>query len=105
MKNVNTGVGNHFLIKYNTGPGPYTFSIWNLIELRKEYESFGADVDYLEGSVIYWKETGKATLNTCSKLTEWQSHGLGGAIETKVILNLSDLKTALTDETRCSPRQ
>lgn len=146
VKSVKTGVGNHFLVKYNsdpentpactyspetedfeikdewaayfadlkndrlylehyTGPGPYTFSIWNLKERRKEYESFGADVDYLESSIIYWKETGKATVNTCSKLDEWQSHGLGGAIETKVILNLSDFKTVLTNETRCSPRQ
>ncbi len=92
-------------LEHYTGPGPYTFSIWDLIERRKEYESFGSDVDYQEGSVIYWKETGKATISTCSKLVEWESHGLGGAIETKVILNLSDFKTALTNETRCSPRQ
>jgi hypothetical protein len=146
QRNVKSGVGNDFLVKYKvnpeattpcayspevgdfeikdewaayfadlkndrlylehyTGPGPYTFSIWDLVKRRKVYEDFGSVVDYLEESVIYWKETGKATIGNCPELADWESHGLGGAIETKLTLTLSGFKTSLTNETRCSPRQ
>ena len=98
-------MGDLLYLEHYTGPGPYTFSIWDLTKRQKVFEAFGANVDYREGSVSYWMETGKATKDNCPELPEWESHGLGGAIETRVNLELVNFEISETEETRCSARQ
>ena len=79
-------IGDRLYLEHDTGPGPYTFSIWDLTKRQKVFEAFGANVEYKEGSVSYWMETGKATKEHCPGLSEWETHGLGGVIETRVSL-------------------
>jgi hypothetical protein len=43
-------------------------------------------------------ETGESTEGNCPRLKEWESEGLGGAVETKVTLNLNDFKITKTKE-------
>lgn len=96
---------NLLYLEHSTGPGPYTFTIWDLTKRQKVFESFGSDVVFNEDSVVFWLETGPAEEENCPESIEWKLHGLGAAIETKAILNLSDFRIVPTDETRCSPRQ
>jgi hypothetical protein len=101
------GLKNDLLIlDSTTGPGPSGLTIWDLKKRSKVYEGFWSDPEESSNnSLIYWMETGEATDDNCPQLKEWRSHGLGGALETKVILNLSNFKISKTEQTRCSPRQ
>ncbi|PKL83068.1 MAG: hypothetical protein CVV24_06805 [Ignavibacteriae bacterium HGW-Ignavibacteriae-3] len=98
--------GDLLLLDSSTGPGPSGLTIWDLQKRKKVFEGSWSDAEESgDGTLVYWLETGVATENNCPKLKEWMSHGLSGAIETKVILNLSNFRITLTKETRCSPRQ
>ena len=80
--------------------------IWDLKKRKKVYEDSWSDWEgFQDHSLVYWTETGEATPDNCPELEEWTSNGLGGAIETKVILDLSSFRLSRTEETRCSPRQ
>ena len=98
-------IGDLLYLEHYTGPGPYTFSVWDLTKRQKVFEAFGANVNYEEGSVSYWMETGRATKDNCPELSEWEDHGLGGAIETRVYLDLVNFEISETEEARCSARQ
>jgi len=98
-------IGDRLYLEHYTGPGPYTFSIWDLTKRQKVFEAFGSNVEYGEDSVSYWMKTGKATKENCPDLSEWESHGLGGAIETRVNLELVNFEITETEVTRCSARQ
>ncbi len=94
------------ILDSTTGPGPSGLIIWDLKKRKKVYEGSWSDPEESKNdSLVYWMETGEATDNNCPELKNWESHGLGAAIETKVILNLSNFKITKTQETRCSPRQ
>jgi len=101
------GLTGDFLILDNaTGPGPSGLTIWDLKKRKKVYEgSWEGPVEIKDDSIIYWIETGEAIDDNCPERAKWESHGLGAAIETKVILDLSDFRVSKTKETRCSPRQ
>jgi hypothetical protein len=98
--------GDFLVLDSTTGPGPSGLTIWNLIERKKVYEGSWSDPEESkDDSLVFWMETGEASDVNCPELKEWESHGLGGAIETKVILNLADFKITKTPERRCRPRQ
>jgi hypothetical protein len=97
--------GDLLLLDSTTGPGPTPITIWDLKKREKVYVGSWADPVFQDNSVLYWEETGEATIENCPEYTKWKSHGLGGVIETKVLLNLSDLTITKTTETRCSVRQ
>jgi len=89
-----------------TGPGPSGLVIWDLRKRKKVYVGSWSDSEgFRDHSLVYWTETGEATPDNCPELERWKSNGLEGAIETKVILNLSNFQMSQTPETRCSPRQ
>ena len=97
---------NLLFLEHYTGPAPWVFSIWDLTMRKKVFESScNAPVDFQGNSILYWLETGVATTENCPQLSQFEAHGLGGAIETRVVLDLSDFKISETDETRCSARQ
>ena len=102
-----SGLTGDFLILDSTnGPGLSGLTIWDLKKRKKVYEgSWSGPTEIKDNSIIYWTETGEATDDNCPDRAKWESHGLGAAIETKVILNLSDFRISKTKETRCSPRQ
>lgn len=94
------------ILDSTTGPGPSGLIIWDLKKRKKVYEGSWSDPQETKNdSLVYWVETGEATDNNCPELKNWKAHGLGAAIETKVILNLSNFKISKTQERRCSPRQ
>ena len=97
--------GDLLLLDSTTGPGPTPITIWDLKKREKAYVGSWADPVFQNGSVLYWEETGPAAKDNCPELEEWESHGLGGVIETKVLLDLSDFSVTRTTETRCSARQ
>lgn len=101
------GLKNHFLIlDSSTGPGPSGLTIWDLKKRKKVYEGSWSDPeDSQDDSLVYWMETGEANDKNCPEFQDWQAHGLEAAIETKVILHLSNLEISKTHLTRCSPRQ
>jgi hypothetical protein len=101
------GLKNDLLVlDSTTGPGPSGLIIWDLKKRKRVYQGSWSDPEESKSdSLIYWMETGEATDDNCPELKKWRSHGLGAAIETKVILNLSNFKVSKTQETRCSPRQ
>jgi hypothetical protein len=94
------------ILDSTTGPGPSGLIIWDLKKRKKVFEGSWSDPEESKNnSLVYWLETGEATENNCPEIKEWKSQGLGAAIETKVILDLSNFKISKTKETRCSPRQ
>lgn len=98
--------GNLLLLDSSTGPGPSGLTIWDLVERRKVYQgSWSGPMEIKDDAIIYWTETGEASDDNCPERLKWQLHGLGAAIETKVILHLRDFTVSKTNETRCSPRQ
>jgi hypothetical protein len=98
--------GDLLILDSTTGPGPSGLIIWNLEKRKKVFEGTWSNPEKIrDNSLVYWLETGKATEDNCPGLKEWRQHGLGGAIETRVILNLSDFTISRAEETRCSPRQ
>ncbi|MFA9498680.1 MAG: hypothetical protein ACERKP_09005 [Deltaproteobacteria bacterium] len=98
--------GNFLILDSTTGPGPSGLIIWDLKKRKKVYEGSWSDpIEIKDDSIIYWTETGEATDDNCPERAKWESHGLGAAIETKVIFNLFDFSVSKTKETRCSPRQ
>ena len=98
--------GDSLILDSTTGPGPSGLTIWDLRKRKKVYEGLWAGPTQIkDDSIIYWKETEEATGDNCPELHQWKSHGLGAAIETKVILDLSDFRISKTKERRCSPRQ
>ncbi len=98
--------GNLLFLDSTTGPGPSGFTIWNLKKRKKVYEGTWSDPEeFKDESLVFWLETGDANDDNCPEIKEWKSHGLKGAIETKVILDLTDFKLSKTSEKRCSPRQ
>jgi len=101
------GLTGHFLIlDSTTGPGPSGLTIWDLEKQQKVYEGSWSDpMEITDNSIVYWAETGEATDDNCPERARWESHGLGAAIETKVVLDLSDFSVSKTQETRCTPRQ
>jgi hypothetical protein len=101
------GLKNDLLIlDSTTGPGPSGLVIWDLAKRKKVYEGSWSDPEASKNdSLVYWLETGEATPANCPELENWKSQGLEAAIETKVILNLSNFRISKTQQTRCSPRQ
>jgi hypothetical protein len=97
--------GDLLIMDSTTGPGPSGLTIWDLKKRRKVFEGSWSDAVIQDDSVLYWTETGNATPENCPGLAEWESHGLGAAIETRVLLKFSDFSITKTKETRCSPRQ
>lgn len=98
--------GDLLILDSTTGPGPSGLTIWDLKKRKKVFDGLWSDPEESDvNTLIYWMETDQATEKNCPKLKEWESHGLGAAIETKVILDLSNFKITKTKETRCSPRQ
>jgi len=94
------------ILDSTTGPGPSGLVIWDLKKRKKVYQDSWSDPEEIKDhSLVYWTETGEATPDNCPELKEWTSQGLGGAIETKVILDLSSFRLTRTQQTRCSPRQ
>ncbi|MBI4843094.1 MAG: hypothetical protein HY809_02060 [Nitrospirae bacterium] len=97
---------NLLLLDSTTGPGPSGLIIWDLQKRKKAFEGSWSDAEESgSGSLVYWLETDEASEGNCPDMKEWETHGLGAAIETKVILNLSDFTITKTAETRCSARQ
>ncbi len=97
---------NLLVLDSTTCPGPSGLMIWDLNKRKKVYEgSWSGPTEINDDSIIYWTETGEATEDNCPERAKWASNGLGAAIETKVILDLSDFRISKTIETRCSPRQ
>jgi hypothetical protein len=97
--------GDFLILDSTTGPGPSGLTVWDLKKRKKVFEGSWSDSIIREDSILYWTETGKATHDYCPELAEWESNGLEGAIETRVILNFSDFTISRTKETRCSPGQ
>lgn len=97
--------GDLLILDSTTGPGPSGLTIWDLKKRKKVFEGSWSDAIVQDDSILYWTETGNATHENCPGLAEWESQGLGGAIETKVLLRFSDFTITKTKETRCSPRQ
>jgi hypothetical protein len=94
------------ILDSTTGPGPTGLIIWDLRKRTKVFEGSWSDPEESSDStLVYWLETDEATEGNCPRLKEWLAEGLSGAIETKVILNLSNFSITKTKETRCSPRQ
>jgi len=97
--------GDLLLLDSTTGPGPTPITIWDLEKQEKVYVGSWVDPVYKDNGVLLWMETGAATKDNCPGHEEWESHGLFGVIETRVLLNLTDFKVTKTRETRCSARQ
>ncbi len=98
--------GDLLILNSTTGPGPSGLTIWDLVKRRKVYEGYWSDPEESKNdSLVFWMETGEATYENCPELKEWKSHGLGGSIETKVILNLTNFEISKTPKRRCRPRQ
>ncbi len=98
--------GDLLLLDSTTGPGPSGLIIWDLEKEKKVYQGSWSDPEPgPAGKLVFWLETGEANRENCPQLAEWQAHGLGGALETRVQLDLTDFTLATTTETRCSPRQ
>ena len=98
--------GDLLILDSTTGPGPSGLVIWDLKKRKKVYEGSWSDAEESrDNSLVFWTETGEATPENCPQLGEWTSLGMGGAIETKVILDLSTFRLSSTGETRCSERQ
>jgi hypothetical protein len=98
--------GDLLILDSSTGPGPSGLTIWDLNKRKKVYEGSWSDPeDSTDDALIFWLETEEASDDNCPELKEWKSLGLEGAIETKVILNLTDFEISKTQTRRCSPRQ
>lgn len=98
--------GDLLILDSTTGPGPSGLTIWDLKKRRKVYEGSWSDPEEsTNDSLVYWMETGEANDTNCPGLKHWKANGLGAAIETKVILSLTNFKISKTQERRCSPRQ
>ena len=94
------------ILDSTTGPGPSGLIIWDLVKRKKVYEgSWSGAEEANDDRLVFWTETGEATAGNCPELEKWKSQGLDGAIETKVILNLTNFQITETQQTRCSPRQ
>ena len=92
-------------LQHYTGPGPFIFSVWDLTTPQKVFESTCYASKFYDSSKGYWLETGGADKENCPELSDWEKHGLGGAIETWVILDLTNFKISETDKIPCIPRQ
>ena len=101
------GLKNDLLIlDSTTGPGPSGLIIWDLVKRKKAYEGSWSDPEQSkDDALVYWMETGEATVSDCPELEKWKSQGLEAAIETKVILSLTNFRIRKTRQIRCSPRQ
>lgn len=98
--------GDLLILDSTTGPGPSGLIIWDLKKRKKVFDGTWSDAEESkDNTLVYWLETGEANYKNCPELKKWKSQGLEGAIETKVILDLSNFKISKTKETRCSPRQ
>jgi len=94
------------ILDSTTGPGPSGLIIWDLVKRKKVYEGSWSDAEETkDDTLVYWLETGEATDSNCPELAKWKSQGLEGAVETKVILNLTNFQITKTRQTRCSSRQ
>jgi hypothetical protein len=97
--------GSILILDSGTGPDRRELIFWDLDKRKKVYSTGYADADLEDGHVDFWLETGEATDRNCPGKKEWQSHGLGAAIETRVRLSLKDFGLAKSAQTRCRPRQ
>jgi len=94
------------ILDSTTGPGPSGLTIWDLVKRKKVYEgSWSGAEETKDDALVFWTETGEATADNCPELEKWKSQGFDAAIETKVILNLTNFQITETPHTRCSPRQ
>jgi hypothetical protein len=97
--------GNLLILDSGTGPDPRGLIFWDLDKRKKVYSTGYSDADLGDGYVDFWLETGGATDSNCPEKKEWESHGLGAAIETRVRLSLKDFNLTKSAQTRCRPRQ
>ena len=94
------------LLDSSSGPGPSGLTIWELDKRQKVFVGTWHDREASPpGSLVYWLETGAATPLNCPELASLEAQGLGAAIETRVMLDLSTFEIRRTPETRCSARQ
>jgi hypothetical protein len=98
--------GDLLILDSTTGPGPSGLIIWDLVKRKKVYEdSWSGAEETKDDTLVYWTETGEATDSNCPELEKWKSQGFEAAVETKVILNLTNFQITKTPQTRCSARQ
>ncbi len=98
--------GDLLILDSGTGPDPRGLIIWNLRNRKKVYTgSYSEPYEIHLGYLEFWAETGKANDDNCPERKEWESDGLGSAIETRVRLDLSDFSVVKSSQTRCESRQ
>jgi len=98
--------GDLLILDSGGGPYPRGLIIWDLQKQKKVYEtSHGGLIKINMKEIVFWRPTGKSTLEKCPKMKQWESDGLDAEIESKVILSLKNLDLKTTNEQRCESRQ
>lgn len=98
--------GDLLILDSGTGPDPRGLVLWDLKKRQKAWSgTYSEPMEVKPDHLAYWMETGEANDANCPERKEWESHGLGAAIETRVRLNLSDFSVTKFADTRCRSRQ
>jgi hypothetical protein len=98
--------GDLLILDSGTAPPPRGLIIWDLKKRKKVFTgSNSVPYEIKPGYMVFWTETEKATDENCPNRKQWESDGLGAAIETRVTLKLSDFSMHYSSETRCDARE
>ena len=99
---------NNFLIlDSGTGPATRGLIVYDLTKRANVFsDTYSRPIIVKDSTIDYWAETQeKATQANCPELATYEGGGLGAAIDTHVILNLSTLTKKELGEKRCDARQ
>ncbi|HOX22918.1 MAG TPA: hypothetical protein PLL10_05595 [Elusimicrobiales bacterium] len=100
-------LGKLIFVDSGTGPSPRTLKIYDIEKSTAVYNGlYNESITIKNGKLSYWAATAKqATKENCPQLAQWSSQGLGAALEEKIFVELSSLKSGKTGKSRCSARQ
>lgn len=99
--------GNFLITDNGTAPDPRGLTVFDLTKRAQVFADIYSKPLSMDGmAVTYWVASGETpTADNCPGLSEYQSNGLGAALETRVTLDLSALTKSISSEQRCAARQ
>jgi hypothetical protein len=94
--------GNRLVLDSGTGPDLRDLIVWDLSKQKKVYTGqYSGPLIMSPRRIGFWGERRSATKKECSSEQDQQKDGLRIAVETKVLLSLSNLSAKVTNKTRC----
>ncbi len=99
--------GKFLVIDSGTAPYPRGLMVYDLARRTTVYtDGYSAPIDIGRSTIEYWETSSEIpTQKNCPELKEWESGGLGAAIESRVRVDLATLSKRELGENRCAARQ